>query len=116
MPPTPTGCSSAAPRWASSSWSSRPPSPQGLCGNTKAAWSCWSMKVTAAIYATPDPGPGQRIPARDLAVPVNDAGFLRCELAGTMAECVGYVSLTPSINHGESGFVSEPDVVFAAFD
>ena len=33
-----------------------------------------------------------------------------------MAECVGYVSLTPSMNHGESGFVSEPDVVFAAFD
>ena len=34
---------------------------------------------------------------------------------GTMAECVGYVSLTPSMNHGESGFVSEPDVVFVAW-
>ena len=33
-----------------------------------------------------------------------------------MAECVGNVSLTPSVSHGESGPVSELDVVFVAFD
>ena len=33
-----------------------------------------------------------------------------------MAEYVGNVSLTPSVSHGESGSVSELDVVFVAFD
>jgi len=33
-----------------------------------------------------------------------------------MAECVGYVSLTPSAGRGEGGFVSDLPVVFVAFD